>query len=45
MMIKLMAELSCFHGKVQAAEAAKVLESLDFEVTLTPSLVSQPYMC
>ncbi|KAG1791598.1 uncharacterized protein HD556DRAFT_1309888 [Suillus plorans] len=43
MMIKLMAELSCFHRKVQAAEAAKVLESLDFEVTLTPSLVSQPY--
>ncbi|KAG2120573.1 uncharacterized protein F5147DRAFT_785435 [Suillus discolor] len=27
----LMAELSCFHKKVQAAEAAKVLESLDFE--------------
>ncbi|KAG1905171.1 uncharacterized protein F5891DRAFT_976711 [Suillus fuscotomentosus] len=43
MMIKLMAELLCFHKKVQAAKAAKVLESLDFEVTLTPSLVSQPY--
>ncbi|KAG1895976.1 uncharacterized protein F5891DRAFT_1193605 [Suillus fuscotomentosus] len=38
MMIKLMAELSCFHKKVQAAEAAKVLESLDFECSLADRL-------
>jgi len=41
MMIELMAELLRFHGKTQVAEAAKVLESLDFEVILIPSLILQ----